>query len=123
MEYNMDNKVEVTKLNNAMQFQNNPEIEVADLDAENILDIKPSYVGKYIVECQVCKQHIYHDTLDITDIEACPYCGFGECFIVVGQVAPVPVSTMVDELKKDEEEKQFTKSELVYGDAIPTESR
>ncbi len=119
----MDNETEVVKLNNAMAFQNNPEVEVADLDAENLLDIKPSYIGKYIVECEVCKQHIYHDTLDITDIEACPYCGFSECFIVIGQVAPITTKTFVDELKQDEEEKKFSTADLVYGDAIPTEGQ
>ena len=84
MEYKTNNDKDMIKLNNAMEFKNNPEVEVIDMDAENILDIKPSYIGKYIVECNICKQHIYHDTMDLTDIEACPYCGFGECFILIG---------------------------------------
>lgn len=123
MEYNVGNKEEVIKLNNAMQYKLNPEVEVADLDAENICDLKPSYIGKYIVECDVCKQHIYHDTMDLTDIEACPYCGFGDCFILVGQVAPIQMKSYVDDLKQDEEAKEFSKADLVYGEAVPTEEQ
>lgn len=123
MEYNTENATDIIKLNNAMAFKNNPTVEVSDLDTENILDLKPSYVGKYIVECQICKQHIYNDDLDVTKIEACPYCGFTDCFVVIGQVAPVTKDQFVDDLKDDEDEKQFTTADLVYGEAVPTEEQ
>ena len=121
MEYNLDKEEEVIKLKNAMQYQNDEDVKVIDTNAKTEDDLQPNYLGKYIAQCNICGQLIYRDTMDLTEIEACPYCGFDDCFVLIGQVKPITQSTFIDDLKQDGDAKQFDKSELVYGEAVPTE--
>ena len=117
MDYKVDNDNDLIDLKNAMQFQNDDTVNVVDLDAENICDIKDSYIGKYIAQCDVCNQLVYLDDRNLDKIEACPYCGFNHCFYLIGQVTSIPMETFVDDLK-DEEDQLYSKSELVYGEAV-----
>lgn len=70
------------------------EIEVIDAEADTTDDLANSYVGKVIVDCNVCHSHIFKDREDI-DIDdsglvngedACPYCGEQEGFVIIGQI-------------------------------------
>lgn len=120
MKYEIDNGDEaVIDLKNAIQYKNNPDIPVIDMGAKTADELKDSYVGKYIVKCDICDQLLYSDDKDLTKIKACPYCGFDDCFYIVGIVQAVPEEEFVDEYKEDQD--GLTKTELVYGEATNEE--
>lgn len=73
------------------------EITVYDMEAEVPEDIKGSYEGKVILDCNVCRSKLYKDKADIkideetnlANIEMeCPYCYSHEGFKIIGEVAP-----------------------------------
>ena len=71
-------------------------IRVIDKDATESEDLKDSYIGKVIVNCNVCHSHIFENKEDIVideeglvnAEEACPYCGEQDGFTIVGEIAP-----------------------------------
>lgn len=78
------------------------EITVFDADAENTEDLEDSYVGKVIVDCNVCHSKIYKDKSDVVIDEEtqnanideeCPYCYSTDGFKVIGEVAPMTTET------------------------------
>ena len=80
------------------EFEEEPvedEIVVADLDAEDEIDIEDSYVGKVILDCDVCHSKFYKDKDEvIIDDEAelanvgeeCVICGSANGYKIIGQV-------------------------------------
>ncbi|MGM9544321.1 MAG: hypothetical protein ACI3T9_04995 [Romboutsia timonensis] len=71
-------------------------ITVIDPEAESVEDLKDSYIGKIILNCEVCQSKFYKDKEDIvideeTQLvnvgEECPYCTSMDGFEIVGQVA------------------------------------
>ena len=88
----------INNLSDFMDADNTEDIvRVIDPEAETEEDIKDSYVGKVIVNCNVCHSHIFENKEDITIDEAdgavnietqCPYCGEQEGFTIVGEIAP-----------------------------------
>lgn len=82
---------------------------VIDPEAKNEEELKSSYVGKVIIDCNQCHSKVYKDKEDIVidgdDVnkeEECPYCFATEGFKVVGEVAPY-TETKVDVEVKDED--------------------
>lgn len=78
------------------------EITVFDADAEDTEDLEDSYVGKVIVDCNVCHSKIYKDKSDVVIDEEtqnanideeCPYCYSTDGFKVIGEVAPMTTET------------------------------
>ena len=80
-------------------FRDNDEVEnfvdVVDMDAETVDDLKDSYVGKVILDCCVCHSKQYKDVEDVVIEdefanvgEECPFCYTADGFKVIGQVAP-----------------------------------
>ena len=74
-----------------------PVIEIADVYADEENELLDSYVGKVILECEVCHSKIFEDadkvTVDeeenVANIdEECPYCFSNDGYKVIGQVAP-----------------------------------
>lgn len=72
-------------------------IEVIDPEAENKEEIKDSYVGKIICQCNVCKSLVYFDKDNIQIDEEnstvnadkeCPFCFTNSGYSIVGEVAP-----------------------------------
>ncbi|MBO5712064.1 MAG: hypothetical protein J6R47_04430 [Acholeplasmatales bacterium] len=69
-------------------------ISIIDMDAETEEDLQDSYVGKVIVDCNICHSHIFKDKEDIkidaegvVDIEEeCPYCGENNGFVIIGEI-------------------------------------
>ena len=71
---------------------------IIDPEAETTDDLKDSYIGDVICECQICKSKIFKAAEDIkldnkdSELanvgEACPYCFETDGFKVIGQVAP-----------------------------------
>ena len=87
-------------INQLSDFMDNDDAEdivrVIDDEATSEEEIKDSYIGKVIVNCNVCHSHVFKNKDDIeidTDgivngEEQCPYCGEQEGFSVVGEIAP-----------------------------------
>lgn len=72
------------------------DISIIDLEAEAEEDLKQSYVGKIILDCNVCHSNVFIDKDEIvvdeeglanTDLE-CPYCMSNEGYTIIGQVEP-----------------------------------
>ena len=78
------------------------ETTIFDMDAETEDDIEDSYIGKVIIDCNVCHSKIYKDKDEVViddetnnaniDME-CPYCYSTDGFKVIGEVAPMNTET------------------------------
>ena len=88
-------------------------INVIDPEATTEEDLSTSYVGKVIVNCNVCHSHVFNNKEDITIDETdgtvnadvtCPYCGESEGFVIVGEIAPFSSSDEHEEEPEDIEE-------------------
>lgn len=74
------------------------ETTIFDMDADTEDDIEDSYIGKVIIDCNVCHSKIYKDKDEVViddetnnaniDME-CPYCYSTDGFKVIGEVAPM----------------------------------
>lgn len=71
-------------------------VDVIDLEAETVEDLKQSYVGKVVLDCNVCHSNIFIDKDEVTvdedgvanvDME-CPYCISTEGYTIIGKIAP-----------------------------------
>ena len=87
----------VNELSNFMDNDDAQDIvKVIDPEAETEEDFENSYVGKVIINCNVCHSHIFENKDDIqigedgqVNVESvCPYCGEQEGFTIVGEIAP-----------------------------------
>ena len=88
------------------------EITVYDADADDTEDIEDSYVGKVIVDCNVCHSKIYKDKSDVVIDEEtqnanideeCPYCYSTDGFKVIGEVAPIEYTEVKDDSEDEED--------------------
>ena len=87
-------------------------ITIIDDEAEDKEEIKDSYVGKVILDCNICHSLIYKDPADVVIDEEeenanideeCPYCySTGDGFKIIGQVKPF----VREEEKETEEESE-----------------
>lgn len=100
------------------------ETTIFDMDAETEDDIEDSYIGKVIIDCNVCHSKIYKDKDEVViddetnnaniDME-CPYCYSTDGFKVIGEVAPMTTETkekVEDDIETQEDsDKQTTETE------------
>jgi hypothetical protein len=99
-EFNLSDEEQIKKMADFMDGDEYDEVQmVIDVDAEGMDDLEPSYEGKIILQCPVCKSLIYKDEADIVEDsesdyvnieEHCPYCKEEGGMIIVGKVAPYP---------------------------------
>lgn len=78
------------------------DITIYDVDAEDESELEDSYIGKVILDCNVCHSKLYKDKADVViddesgnaniDME-CPYCYSVDGFKVIGEVAPMTTET------------------------------
>lgn len=101
------------------------EITVYDADAEDTEDLEDSYVGKVIVDCNVCHSKIYKDKSDVVIDEEtqnanideeCPYCYSTDGFKVIGEVAPMTTET--EEKVEVEDNIEESLKESYYSDTV-----
>ena len=73
------------------------DLSVFDVDAENEGELKDSYVGDVILNCSICNSKLFKNPQDvIIDDEAqlanigetCPYCQSSNGYTIIGQVKP-----------------------------------
>lgn len=105
----------LTGINNLSTFMNDTSdddiIRVVDDEATSEEELKDSYVGKVIVNCNICHSHIFKNKEDINvdpegivnGDEQCPYCGEQDGFTVVGEIAPYApeAETTTDDAAED----------------------
>lgn len=99
-EFNLSDEEQIKKMADFMDGDEYDEVQtVIDVDAEGMDDLEPSYEGKIILQCPVCKSLIYKDEADIVEDsssdyvnveEHCPYCKEEGGMLIVGKVAPYP---------------------------------
>ena len=85
-------------INNMSNFMDSADevVRVIDPEADTEEDLQDSYVGKVIINCNICHSHVFEDKEDIkieedgaVNIEMqCPYCGEQEGFTIVGEITP-----------------------------------
>lgn len=90
----------LTGINELSDFMDNDDtkeiVRVIDPEADTDEQIQDSYVGKVIINCNVCHSHVFEDKEEIKIEEdgavnidmQCPYCGEQEGFTIVGEIAP-----------------------------------
>lgn len=82
-----------TYMNQAMSDE---DIDIIDLEAEAEEDLKKSYIGKVICDCNVCHSNIFYNKEDIVIDEdgvvnpedECPYCMSLDGYTIVGEIKP-----------------------------------
>jgi hypothetical protein len=103
----------INKLSDTMNGDNEDDIiKIIDADAEDEEGIQDSYVGKVIINCNVCHSHIFANQEDITiddsgivnGEETCPYCGEMEGFTVIGQIEEFSEESVADDDTEGEKE-------------------
>lgn len=100
-------------------------LDVIDINANSEDELEDSYIGKIIIECDVCHSKLYKDDSEIIpseddgDIvnveEECPFCYSTDGYHIVGQVAPYQpeeLSVEVEPVENDEDVEEG------FGDAI-----
>lgn len=78
--------------------------DVYDLEAEAKEDLKQSYIGKVILDCNVCHSNVFFNKDEITENEdglccveiECPYCMSNEGYTIIGEVKPYQEEGDVD---------------------------
>ena len=87
------------------------EVFVIDTEANNEDELKDSYIGNVIVQCEVCKSLIYKnpEELEIDEEqelanveEACPFCNSIGGYKVIGKVAPFEEAKQAADQLEDE---------------------
>lgn len=88
-------------------------VDVYDLEAEAQEDLKKSYVGKVICDCNVCHSNIFYNKEDIVinddgivnAEDECPYCMSTDGYTIIGEIkdwSPEVEDEIEDELTDDE---------------------
>lgn len=92
--------------------------DIYDLEAEAKEELKQSYIGKVILDCNVCHSNVFFDRDQITEDEdglccvdiECPYCMSNEGYTIIGEVKPygeleeVPEEEEIEEPEEEEVE-------------------
>lgn len=106
----------LTGLNSLSDFMDQDDasdiVKVIDPAAETEDAVSDSYIGKVIINCNVCHSHIFETKEDVVIDEdgvvnpemQCPYCGEMSGFTVVGEIKPFEQTTENEPSTEDEPE-------------------
>lgn len=93
-------------------------ISIIDDEAETEEDIKDSYIGKVILDCNVCHSLLYKDPEEVVEEgedvnvdEECPFCYSQSGYKVVGQVKPFVREDEEEDEEEEPEESEETEEE------------
>ena len=95
-----------TFMNQAMLDE---DVDIIDLEAEAEEDLKKSYIGKVICDCNVCHSNIFYNKEDIVIDEhgvvnpedECPYCMSLDGYTIVGEIKPYEEGVTEEEPEDD----------------------
>lgn len=96
-EENIKLPVDDASVQDIMKDDQGNTIDIIDLEAETEEELKDSYIGCVILDCDVCHSKLYKDAADVViDEESglanveeeCPFCYTNGGFKIIGQVAP-----------------------------------
>ena len=97
---------------------------IIDVEADNVDELKDSYLGKVILQCNCCNSKVYKnddevvidEESDCANIEEeCPVCGNAFGWSVIGKIEPFEenkIDTHEDEVDASVEEAEFTEDEV-----------
>ena len=120
----------IKELDELEKIEREDETIIIDPEAETEEEIKDSYEGKVILDCNCCHSKIFKGKDDITLSEdetianldeECPYCYSHDGFTVIGEVAPFKKETEVKVETEEEDDKTEVKvddkevDEALYG--------
>lgn len=102
----------ISALTDFIENDDDEVIDIIDPKATTEEEISDSYVGKVIVNCNVCHSHIFENKDDIVidedgavnAEEACPYCGESEGFTIIGEIAPFEKEFSEEEEQSEDKE-------------------
>ena len=112
--FNLNDKDQIDELNAFVEddLKNvDSEVFVIDTEANNEDELKDSYIGNVIVQCEVCKSLIYKnpEELEIDEEqelanveESCPFCNSIGGYKVIGKVAPFEEAKQAADQLEDE---------------------
>ena len=113
-DYNLNNKDEIEDMHDTVFNQlDDKSIDIIDPNAQSVDDLEDSYVGKVILDCDVCHSKIYKDPSEvIIDDESslanideeCPYCYSTDGYKIIGEVASYDGASLEDDDEDDTEE-------------------
>lgn len=108
------------------------DVDVIDLEAEAEEDLKQSYVGKVILDCNVCHSNIFVNKDEVivdsegnanVDLE-CPYCMSTDGYTIIGQVEPYSEETEEEIDIEEEEPGEFDEvEEIDLGESLKRQRR
>lgn len=116
-DYNLNNKDEIEDMHDTVFNQlDDKSIDIIDPNAQSVDDLEDSYIGKVILDCDVCHSKIYKDPSEvIIDDESslanideeCPYCYSTDGYKIIGEVASYDGASLEDEdddVEEDEDD-------------------
>lgn len=129
-EFNLSDAEQVQKMDDFMKGDEFDEVQmVIDVDAEGMDELQPSYEGKIIIQCPICKSLMYKDEADLIHDEdseyvnvedACPYCHEEGGYLIVGKVAPYPAEE--EEVAEEPEAEEEVEVEEEPAEEAPEEA-
>lgn len=95
-------------------------VRVIDNDASSEDELQDSYIGKVVINCNICHSHVYENKEDIVieddgavNIEMqCPYCGEQEGFTIVGEISEFKPETPSEDSDEDSNDESASDLEL-----------
>lgn len=113
-DYNLNNKDEIEDMHDTVFNQlDDKSIDIIDPNAQSIDDLEDSYIGKVILDCNVCHSKIYKDLSEVViDDESslanideeCPYCYSTDGYKIIGEVASYDGASLEDDADEDDED-------------------
>ena len=117
-----------SKVSDIIDDEADDSIAVIDVDADSDEDLEDSYIGKIIIECDVCHSKLYKDASEVIPCEddekvvnieeECPFCYSTDGYHIVGQVAPYQpeeISVEAEPIDKDDDVEEGLGDAIVSG--------
>lgn len=110
----------VRKLDSFMDQDDTANVtRVIDPEADTEEDLKKSYVGRIIINCNVCHSYIFKNKEDIildedgavNSEETCPYCGETAGFSIIGKICPFDAKCDEEDSKIEDHEDDTSEQE------------
>lgn len=115
-DYNLNNKDEIEDMHDTVFNQlDDKSIDIIDPNAQSVDDLEDSYIGKVILDCDVCHSKIYKDPSEVViDDESslanideeCPYCYSTDGYKIIGEVASYDGASLEDDADEEDADEE-----------------